>query len=106
MSDAQSTMDELSTLRREVAELKERRKFTGKVEADEADEAEKKPLTDPVAEDGKDEVGSGETDEHDIVEQLEKYLKEIEEAARERPALVLLATFAVGVVVGQIFSRK
>ena len=33
-------------------------------------------------------------------------LKDMEDAARERPVLALLAAFSLGIVVGQMFSRK
>ncbi|MEJ2328421.1 MAG: hypothetical protein P8Z33_01000 [Gammaproteobacteria bacterium] len=33
-------------------------------------------------------------------------LKDMEDATRKRPVLTLLAAFSVGVVVGQLFSRK
>ncbi|NNJ96337.1 MAG: hypothetical protein HKP12_04185 [Gammaproteobacteria bacterium] len=33
-------------------------------------------------------------------------LKNMEDAARERPVLALLAAFSLGIVVGQMFSRK
>jgi hypothetical protein len=38
--------------------------------------------------------------------QLGSLLEELEEAARERPAVALLAAFSLGVIVGQLFSRK
>ena len=33
-------------------------------------------------------------------------LKQLEDTAREHPALVLLAAFTTGVVVGNLFSRR
>lgn len=39
-------------------------------------------------------------------DQLGSLLGELEEAARERPAIALLAAFSLGVIVGQLFSRK
>jgi hypothetical protein len=33
-------------------------------------------------------------------------LEELEDAARDHPALALLATFSLGVIVGQLFSRR
>lgn len=100
MSNAPGTMEELSTLRREVDELKESRMKAAK------EGGEQKTLVDSAAEGDSADAGSEKNDEHDIVGQLEKYLKEIEDAARERPALALLTTFVAGVIVGQIFSRK
>jgi hypothetical protein len=39
-------------------------------------------------------------------DQLGSLLEELEDAARDHPALALLATFSLGVIVGQLFSRK
>ena len=41
-----------------------------------------------------------------LTHQLGNLLEELEEAAKERPALALLAAFSLGVIVGQLFSRK
>jgi tRNA nucleotidyltransferase/poly(A) polymerase len=38
--------------------------------------------------------------------QLGDLWEELEEAARDHPTLALLAAFSMGVIVGQIFSRK
>lgn len=43
---------------------------------------------------------------HALSHQLGNLLEELEEAAKERPALALLAAFSLGVIVGQLFSRK
>ena len=37
---------------------------------------------------------------------INEYIKEIEETAMERPALALLTTFALGIIVGHLFTRK
>lgn len=103
MSDATDTMDEISALKHEVAELNDNRKLAAKVEEK---ESEHNQVADTVAEAGKAEAGSQEIAEDDIVGRLEKDLKGLEEIARERPALALLTAFAIGVVVGQLFSRK
>jgi len=42
----------------------------------------------------------------EFAQQLETFMKEAEAAAIERPALALLAAFSLGIIVGQIFSRK
>jgi len=37
---------------------------------------------------------------------IEQFMKEAEAAAIERPALALLAAFSLGIIVGQMFSRR
>ena len=41
-----------------------------------------------------------------LTEQLQSLVQDLEEAAVERPALALLAAFGIGVIVGQLLSRK
>ncbi len=43
---------------------------------------------------------------HDYAVQIESVVKEMEDAAKERPVLALLAAFTIGIVIGQIFSRR
>ncbi len=45
-------------------------------------------------------------DSENISMNFESVLQEMEAVATERPALALLVAFSVGVVVGQIFSRR
>ena len=42
----------------------------------------------------------------EFAQQVETFMKEAEAAAIERPALALLAAFSLGIIVGQMFSRK
>lgn len=42
----------------------------------------------------------------DLAGQIENLVKEMEEAASERPLLALLAAFSLGVITGQLFSRR
>ena len=42
----------------------------------------------------------------DFANQIGGFVKDMEEAASERPVLALLAAFSVGVIVGQLFSRR
>ena len=68
--------------------------------------------------DAEDAVGSGretvEEKDLDGTEQtigefakgIEQFMKEAEAAAIERPALALLAAFSLGIIVGQMFSRR
>ena len=108
MSKASTTRDDLTILQREVTELQESRK---RIDSADTEESEKinncEPVTEAVEEavtPGDDEIG--ENTVHDIADQIEKYLKDFEETAMERPTLALLATFALGVVVGHYISRR
>lgn len=49
---------------------------------------------------------SPESEQPGLGDQLGNLLEELEETARDHPALALLAAFSLGVVVGQLFSRK
>ena len=42
----------------------------------------------------------------ELSDNLESAVQEIEEAAKEHPALVALVAFTLGLVVGQLFSRR
>ena len=42
----------------------------------------------------------------ELADQVELYLKETEAAVQERPMISLVAAFVLGVVVGQLFSRR
>jgi len=47
-----------------------------------------------------------ETNVQHYADQLAGAVKQLEDAAREHPALALLAAFTTGVVVGNLFSRR
>lgn len=111
MTSSNSGVSELRTLQVEAEGLKSRRKESPsrktsetKQQAEPLEDVEKKQFSQDEA------IGeqSIETDNavHDLAVQLEHILKEMEEAATERPALALLTAFAVGVIVGQLFSRR
>lgn len=51
-------------------------------------------------------VESHEVTLQDFADQIGSIVKEMEEAASERPALALLTAFSLGILVGQLFSRK
>lgn len=65
-------------------------------------------LTKPSTQEATEEASSPETDEGigDLAAQIESIVRELEEAARERPAVALLAAFTIGIVIGQLFSRR
>jgi hypothetical protein len=61
-----------------------------------------------AAQDAADETPDGEKswqDQH-FADQLAHAVKQLEDAAREYPALALLAAFTTGVVVGNLFSKR
>jgi len=47
-----------------------------------------------------------ETDVQHYADHLAGAVKQLEDAAREHPALALLAAFTTGIVVGNLFSRR
>ncbi len=108
MSDVSAKSDELKTLQREAAELQESRKQIDSAETKESQESS------PAAAEKDTEKGAVDTqatvpsegEDLAISDQLEMYLKELEEAALERPVLALLASFSLGVIVGQLFTRR
>lgn len=106
MSNSFDSLDDLKTLKLEAAELQQSRKRAGSVKVKEQGRLQGNEATrDPVQEDG--DIEAAATSESlDISDHLEMYLKEIEEAALERPMLALLTTFTLGVIVGQLISRR
>ncbi len=95
MSTTSEIPGDLKSLKREVAEMAESRK---RARSTEEKDARRLAESETAAKAG--------SEDYDISDQLEIYLKEIEETARERPALTLLATFAIGIIVGHLFSRR
>lgn len=108
MSDVPAKSDELKTLQREAAELQESRQRSGSAETK---EPEKSPQAGAEKDTEKGAVDTRATvapegENQDISDQLEMYLRELEETALERPVLALLATFSLGVIVGHLFTRR
>jgi hypothetical protein len=112
MASSQSDIDELKNLQREATELRVKRDragTTGSPAVEQASETtqeangEQPQNQKPAAPEQ-----SPETDEaiRKLAVKIDSAVEELEEAARERPALALLAAFTVGVVVGQLFSRR
>jgi ElaB/YqjD/DUF883 family membrane-anchored ribosome-binding protein len=112
MSNSKSDIDELKTMQREAAELKAEQKkprpraksAAGKKSRSGEDRnAEKPPVHGSADEDQASELDKN---VQDIASHLESAVKEIEEAAKERPMLALLAAFTIGIVVGHLLSRR
>ncbi len=70
---------------------------------DDQNDTEKQAEQGPVDEA---QVPESETNVQHYADQLAGALKQLEDTAREHPALVLLAAFTTGVVVGNLFSRR
>lgn len=95
-----SDADDLKTLQREAEELRESR---GKKKL--TVESVSQPLQDHDKEQCEQE-SSKESVLLELADQIEMYLKETEEAVQDRPVVSLFAAFVLGVVVGQLFSRR
>ena len=113
MTKSKSDLEELNKLQREAAELRAERKRSRST----AKGAEEKPsestddrntATTPPMQDSVDDAQGAASDKviEDFADQIESIAKKLEEAAIERPALALLAAFSLGIIVGQIFSRR
>ncbi len=125
MVNPKSDIDELKNLQREAREQRAKRKkprpTPGKTEDQESAAAEtrtaaKAPAADSVSEaqahdveeDSSTEEQAHETEEaiQDLAGQIETAVTKLEETASERPVLALLAAFSLGIIVGQLFSRR
>jgi len=113
MTNSKSDVEELKNLQREASEQRAERKQPRsraksaagqKSEPTEHRDATKKPST----QDPTDEEPTPESEQtvQDLEDQLESVVQKIEEVARERPVLTLLAVFTTGVIVGHVLSRR
>jgi len=125
----QSDIDELKNMQREAAEQRDKRKkHRAKASIAEGQQSpagqdqkrNPKPAENDQANEAKTEnLKAGEDDQiyeaqaqetendiQDIADQIEIAVKNMDELASERPVLTLLAAFTLGIVVGQMFSRK
>ena len=109
MSNATANSDEMKTLKREAAELQERRQQNYQIASEGAEQQEQSDPEEKMDQGARRPTGEADQPDSgapDLVQQLELYLNDIEETALERPALALLTTFALGVIVGHLFTRK
>ena len=100
MINISSDAYDLKTLQREADELRESR---GKNFS--AGESVSQTLQEHEEEQCEKE-SSAESVLLDLSDQVELYLKETKETAQEHPMISLVAAFVLGVVVGQLFSRR
>jgi hypothetical protein len=93
MTHSKRDVDELKTMKSRAADLREKRKQRLSTATSGGERHVKKaPKTDKAV------LG---LDDH-----LEVILKKIEEAARERPGVAMLAAFTLGLVINRLLSRK
>ncbi|MCB1730638.1 MAG: hypothetical protein KDI21_09190 [Halieaceae bacterium] len=100
-------LEELQKIQREASEGRARRDRERQAASKAAVQATAEQATAGPAPDsppaGND---SAEPEQPGLGDQLGNLLEELEESARDHPALALLAAFSLGVIVGQLFSRK
>ena len=113
MTNSKSDIEELKNLQREATEQRAKRKRTRstarQTEGQQSAAAEAhSAATKTVVEDSASEAQAHEAEEaiQDLAGQIETAVTRLEETASERPALALLAAFSLGVIVGQLFSRR
>ena len=113
MKKPTQNVDELKNLQRDAETLKARRNRRGPTETPPAEQAggnnehangAKEHSVNGPAEEAPVLEAEG-TDPH-YADQLAGAVKQLEEAAREHPALALIAAFTTGVVIGNLFSRR
>jgi hypothetical protein len=110
MSKAQNEISELMALQREATAPRSKRRKADRTTRSAEDTA--LPLTgDPEPASASDAAGDSEMSElektmKELSDNLEYAVQEIEEAAREQPALTALVAFTLGLVVGQLISRR
>ena len=112
MTQVNDDIDELNNLKQEASERRARRAKpvpkkrsaakTASATSDEVSEETPRASGDP------DESPPLESEEivHKLVDQVETIFGEIGEASRERPALALVSAFAVGILVGHLFTKR
>ncbi len=114
MPKSENEIDQLQALQREAAELRVKRRQTrheessqedrqsGSIELQEAAER----LLDKAIETGQALEHDADDAVHNLAARIETAAAELEEATRKRPLVALLAAATVGIVIGQLFSRK
>lgn len=81
-----------------------KKKSAAQASADEEQAAEQ--MNEQATEQADEQTLDAEKKVQEIADQFESVVNQLEEAARERPALAMLAAFTTGVVVGYILTRK
>ena len=100
MTHSNDEIEELKSLKREASERRAKRTSKKRVATP--------PPAGTAEEDGERPPPPSESEElvHNLTDQVETIFNEIGDASRERPVLALVSAFAVGVLIGHIFSKK
>ena len=117
MTSTETDLDELKKLQREAAVLRSQRQRKGSTAARpegqedssaSVEAADNQPETEPATDSESLEEAIAESAKklEDLNIDFNAILKDMEDAARERPMLTLVAAFSLGIVVGHLFSRK
>ena len=106
MTHTNDEIEELESLKQAASERRARRAKPAKPVS------KKKAATRPVAgspeDDGESPPPASESEAFvdKLTDQVETIFGEISEASRERPVLALVSAFAVGILIGHIFSKR
>jgi hypothetical protein len=113
MTHVNDDIEELNSLKQAASERRasrtkkpvSKKRSTAKTASGTSDEVSEAP---PSASEESDESLLSESEEvvPKLVDQVETIFGEIGEASRERPALALVSAFAVGILIGHIFSKR
>ncbi|MGD8556298.1 MAG: hypothetical protein PVJ14_03000 [Chromatiales bacterium] len=117
MTSTETDLDELKALQREAAVLRSQRQQkspnAARTEGEEdgaasVEAAVSQPEAGPAAdsESLEEVIAASAKRLEDLNIDFNAILKDMEETARERPVLSLVAAFSLGIVIGQLFSRK
>ena len=117
MTSSETDLEELKALQREAAALRSQRQQECSTAAQtegqddgavSVEAAQSLPEAEPAADNESLEevIAASATTLEDLNIDFNAILKDMEDAARERPVLALVAAFSLGIVVGQLFSRK
>jgi hypothetical protein len=115
MAHTNDEIDELNSLKHAASERRSKRaSFASKKEAASTKRAASNKRAAPTPPAGTEEDGdqspppASESEElvDKLAGQVETIFSEIGEASRERPVLALVSAFAVGVLIGHIFSKR
>jgi hypothetical protein len=112
MSEAQNEISELIALQREAAALRSKpRKADTKKKSAKEDASPAAGGPDGASRSTPDAADESEMSElektmRELSDNIENAVGEIEDTAREQPVLTALVAFTLGLVVGQLFSRR
>ena len=85
MTNVHDNLEEMNTLKEDAQKLKKKKKRS-------------RPA-------GEEKTDSDQTI-LDLTNQIENFAREMEKGAKDHPTLVLVGAFVLGMVVGQLFSRR